>query len=308
MKCITSEQYKNAFFSPHETEVSSKIILSDPDDFALPKRAPNAHKYTFGRALVIGGSTGYSGAPVLAALACERSGAGVTTLFVPESIYSIAAVKCDGAVVAPAAADCRGCFSAEGIKDILTVLEKADACLIGPGIRTDDNPSAVVREVVKNSPCPVIIDADAITVVGKYPEILESARVPVILTPHEGEFARISGDLQEGRLAAAEKFSKNHENTVLILKGCGTVIADGKVLYVNPTGNPGMAKGGSGDVLAGVLCALAAQGFDPVTAAKYAAYIHGLAGDIACREAGEYSVTPSDIIANIPDAIKSITK
>lgn len=190
----------------------------------------------------------------------------------------------------------------------MNALEKADACVIGPGIRTGSDAEKIVAEVVNNSPCPVIIDADALTVCGRDSHLLDACKSKIILTPHEGEFTRIGGDLSRGRLAGAEEYVKKHKNAVLVLKGFGSIVADGENLYVNPTGNPGMAKGGSGDVLCGMMCALIAQKYDPVFSAKCAVYLHGLAGDMACAEKGEYSIIPSDIIDKIPFAFIGITE
>ena len=307
MKRISAEEYGRLFFSSHETgSISAELYLTESDDLVLPHRDPAAHKYSFGRALIIAGSKGFSGAAVLAANACERSGAGVTTLMVPESIYTIAASKCDGTVVAPMPADGDGCFSSDHIDEVLRSLEKADACALGPGIRTGTGAEKLVANVIENSRCPVVLDADAITICGRYPELIDACESPVILTPHEGEFVRIGGDLSRVRLYGAEKFVEEHPGTILILKGCGTVVAAGEKLYVNPSGNPGMAKGGSGDVLCGILCALLAQGFDPVFSTRFAAYLHGAAGDSARDEKGEYSVIPSDIIDNVPGVLKTL--
>lgn len=279
-----------------------------PEDISLPKRDPSGHKYTFGRAFIFAGSRGYTGACSLAANACERSGAGLTTLMVPESIYGIAAVKCDGSVVSPLPADTAGAFSVDAADQALSVLKKADACLIGPGMRTNAGSRALLEAVIKNARCPLVLDADALGICAIRPDLLASCSVPVIITPHEGEFKRLGGDLRDGRQKAAEDFVRDHPNTILILKGAGTLVCRRGETSINPTGSAALAKGGSGDVLAGMLCAFLAQGFEAYTAAKYAAYLHGLAGDIAAEDTGEYSLTPSDIIAAIPKAFKAFIK
>ena len=152
----------------------------------------------------------------------------------------------------------------------------------------------------------VVLDADALTLCGRDPELLKLCRGPLILTPHEGEFQRLGGNLSSGRLAGALNFTAKHETTILLLKGHGTLICRGREVSVNPSGSPAMAKGGSGDVLCGVLAALLAQGFEPFFAARCAAYLHGLAGDLACEALGEYCVTPSDLIRRLPGAFRAV--
>ena len=152
----------------------------------------------------------------------------------------------------------------------------------------------------------MVLDADALTVCGMYPELLDSCKAPMILTPHEGEFRRLGGDLAEGRLSGAMRYAAEHRNVILVLKGFGTLICAGDEVTANPTGSAAMAKGGSGDVLCGILCALLAQGFDPLFSARTAVYLHGLAGDLACHELVEYSVTPSDLIRFLPEAFRAL--
>ncbi len=280
--------------------------LAERSDYALPGRKNVSHKYSYGRALILAGSTGFSGAPVLAANACERSGAGLTHLAVPESIYSIAASRVDGAVVTPLPADETGAMSAKALDRILPLLRRADACVIGPGLGTGKEAGEVVLNVIRSAECPLVLDADALTVCGRNMKLLEEARVPLILTPHEGEFKRIGGDLTAGRLSAVRKFCARFPDVILVLKGYGTLVARGESIAVNPTGGPAMAKGGSGDVLCGILCALLAQGFEPLFSARCGVFLHGLSGDLACRDLGEYSVTPSDLIGHLPEAFTAL--
>lgn len=282
-----------------------EIRLSLIEKPALPARKPVSHKYSYGRALIIGGSTGYSGAPVLAANACERSGAGLTHLMVPESIYTIAAAKCDGAVVTPLRANANGAVSRGSLETVLAALKTADACAIGPGLGHDEDAEFLVENVVRSASCPLILDADAITIAGRNPELIRSAGVPFILTPHEGEFCRLGGNLANGRLAGALAFSRKYPKAVLVLKGYGTLVVTGENASVNPTGGPAMAKGGSGDVLCGMICAFTAQGWEPVKAAEGGVYIHGAAGDLAAERFGDYSVTPSDLIRFLPEVLKA---
>ena len=241
--------------------VLEEITLSVIEKPVLPARKPVSHKYSYGRALIIGGSTGFSGAPALTANACERSGAGLTHLMVPESIYPIAAVKCDGAVVTPLPSGDDGRMAKEALDAILPVLEKADACAVGPGLGQNEAARRIVENVIKNAGCPLVLDADALTACGKNMDVLNGCQVPTVLTPHEGEFRRIGGDLSQGRLQGALAFSKEFRNAVLVLKGYGTLVCRDGEASVNLTGGPALAKGGSGDVLCGILCALLAQGF-----------------------------------------------
>ena len=285
---------------------SLRLLETEPADFALPKRARVSHKYSYGRALLIAGALGYAGAPVLAANACERSGAGLTHLMVPESIYPIAAARCDGAVVTPLQATAAGSISAEALPRILEVLGRVRACVIGPGLTPGADSKALVRAVLENAACPLILDADALTALQGETTLLDACRAPLLLTPHEGEFRRLGGELSGGRLAGALRFTEGHPGVTLILKGYGTLICRGDTVCVNPNGGPAMAKGGSGDVLCGILTALLAQGFAPDLAARCAVWLHGRAGDLAAAELGEYSLAPSDLICRLPRAFREL--
>ncbi|MBR0161217.1 MAG: NAD(P)H-hydrate dehydratase [Oscillospiraceae bacterium] len=307
MKTLSMEDYR-ARYPDRTGELPEDLRLLEiqPDGIRLPKRNPVSHKYSYGRALIIAGSTGYSGAPVLAANACERGGAGLTQLVVPESVYAIAASRCDGAVVTPVPASEAGGIRSEALRQILSLLGKAAACAIGPGLGINQDTRELTECVIREATCPLILDADALTVCGRHREWLSACRAPLILTPHEGEFRRLGGDLTKGRLAAARTFTAEFPQTILVLKGYGTLVCAGEEISVNPTGSPAMAKGGSGDVLTGLLCALLAQGFDLLFSARCAVYLHGLAGDLARAELGEYSVTPSDLIRFLPSAIQRL--
>ena len=309
MKRLSLEEYSakymdktdegTAGLDPREAEAS---------DYFLPQRSPLSHKYSYGRALLIAGAKGYSGAPVLTANACERSGAGLTHLMTPESVYTITAMRCDGAVVTPLPATQKGSISKAALPQILEQLQKANACAIGPGLGTGPDSKELVRSILLEASCPLVLDADALTVLAGDLTPLDAARAPLILTPHAGEFKRLGGDLTEGRLRGALRFTRRHANVILILKGYGTLICRGEEALVNPNGGPGMAKGGTGDVLCGILCALLAQGFDPWFAAGCAVWLHGCAGDFAVEELGEYSLAPSDLIRNLPKAFRVLCR
>lgn len=271
----------------------------------LPKRKPVSHKGDYGRLLIIAGSAGYTGAPWLAAEAAVRSGAGLVFLGVPESIYQITAVKCNEAMPFPLPCDMAGRINEHAAAEIMRRLDNCDVCLIGPGLGRSEEIKDIVAEIIRNARVPLILDADGINAVSENIDVLDMASRPVIVTPHEGEFKRLGGELSGDRIRAAAGLSAKR-GCITVLKGHRSVTAfpDGSV-YVNTTGNPGMAKGGSGDVLAGIISALVCQ--MPVREAVISAvYLHGRAGDICARKLGEYSMTPTDVISALPEAFKEI--
>lgn len=268
----------------------------------LPDRDPNAHKGNFGRLLLLCGSVGYTGAAALAARAAVRGGAGLVFLGVPQSIYAIEAMKLDEPIVFPLP-DEGGKLSPSALPEILHRLESADVCLLGPGIGLSDGVSQVVTEVLRAAKCPLILDADGITVAAAHMDILRERTAHTILTPHEGEFRRLGAEPEPNRIQAAMSMAQD-TSSIVLLKGHRTVITDGVTLYENHTGNPGMATGGSGDVLAGLLAALIGQGMAPLEAAACAAWIHGAAGDLCARELGQYGLTPSDMVLTLPRLLK----
>ena len=306
MRELSLSEYEERFCDRTESAAGARLFLSEAADFPLPKRKTQSHKYSYGRAVVIAGSTGFSGAPVLAANACEKSGAGLTHLLVPESIYLAAAIGCDGAVVTPLPATEAGCLSPAALPKICQALEKARACVIGPGLGTGEDSEALVLALLQEASCPLVLDADGLSVCAKHLDFLRAYPAPLILTPHEGEFRRLGGDLTGGRLSGVLAFLRECPNAILILKGYGTLVCRAGEVAVNPTGGPAMAKGGSGDVLCGILTALLAQGFDAWFAARCAVYLHGLAGDLAAEALGEYCLAPSDLIRYLPMSFRGI--
>ncbi len=276
-------------------------------DITLPRRQKITHKGDYGRDLIIAGSVGFSGAPVLAAKAASMTGAGLVSLGVPETIYRIAAVKCDEEMPFPLPCTADGGLSGLAVYAILEKLNKADACLLGPGLGQSQSVSEIVTAVLKNSRVPLILDADGINAVAGNIDILDEATCPVILTPHDGEFRRLGADLSGGsRLQEARRFAAAH-GCILVLKGHRTITAlpDGTV-YINTTGGPAMAKGGTGDVLAGMITSLIGQKFPLKDAVLAAVFLHGLAGDMCAGQYGDYSVTASSIIRMLPQAIMSV--
>lgn len=264
----------------------------------LPVRNVYSHKGNYGRILLICGSRGYTGAAALSAMGALRSGAGVAYLAVPESIYEIEATKLLEPVVIPLP-DQNGMLSAKAIENILSLLPKMDAVLIGPGIGQSEGILAVVKNVLEYSNCPVVLDADGINVLSKHKDILRDRTYPTILTPHDGEFCRLGGDIGKDRCAAAVSMALDL-GCILLLKGHRTIITDGNTVYVNHTGNPGMATGGSGDVLAGIIVSLIGQKVDPLLASACGAWLHGAAGDICAREIGQYGLLPQDMLNVLP--------
>ena len=268
----------------------------------LPERDPWGHKGDFGKILLLCGSRGYTGAAAMAAMGALRSGAGLVYLGVPECIYAIEAIKLTEPVVFPLP-DQDGMLSAVSVDSILELLPKMDAVLVGCGLGQSEDTYTVVKTILKEAECPVVLDADGINVLSGHMDILRGRKHPTILTPHDGEFCRIGGEIGTDRLASVAHFAKEW-NAIVLLKGHRTCISDGKTHYINFTGNPGMAVGGSGDVLAGIIVSLLGQGLDSLTAVACAAWLHGAAGDICASEIGQYGMLPSDMIQILPRLMK----
>lgn len=267
----------------------------------LPDRAADAHKGDFGKILLLCGSKGYTGAAYLAAMGALRSGAGLVFLGVPESIYAIEAIKLNEAIVFSLPEE-DGKLSADAVPAILERLTKMDAVLIGPGLGQSAGVFEVVKVVLEQAQCPVLLDADGINLIAAHKDIVRGRTAPTILTPHAGEFVRLGGNPEE-RTVAAEAMAKDL-GCILLLKGHHTVITDGGTTYINTTGNPGMAVGGSGDMLAGIVTALLGQGIAPLEAAVCGAWLHGAAGDICAAEIGQYGMLPTDMLNVLPRLLK----
>lgn len=278
-------------------ELNHESVLS-----ILPDRDPWGHKGTFGKVLLLCGSRGFTGAAYLAAMGALRTGAGLVFLGVPESIYQIEAVKLNEPVVFPLP-EVEGKLSRESIAEILNRLPSMDAVLIGCGLGQSEGTLAVVQAVLENAKCPVVLDADGINVLSVHKDILRGRVYPTILTPHDGEFARIGGVLTDNRMESAAELARDLHSIVL-LKGHKTCITDGVTSYVNTTGNPGMAVGGSGDVLAGMIVSLLGQEIAPLEAAACGAWLHGAAGDLCAAELGQYAMLPTDMLQKLPRLLK----
>lgn len=288
-------------------------------DVVLPHRDREAHKGVFGKVAILGGSVGLSGAPVLAAQAAVRTGSGLVCVLVPDLIWPLVAQKLTCAMPWPLPSDTsvngglgwvaagltRGAVSKEALKPALEKIGEMDAALIGPGMSRAPAASWVARELVKKVEGPLVVDADGINALSGHIDVLDSREGRLtVLTPHAREFIRLGEEIGE-RVGTARAFAMAHR-CILVLKGHRTVTAfpDGEC-FVNTTGNPGMATGGSGDVLAGMILSLLGQGIEPKKAVPWAVCLHGAAGDLAAEELGEYGMTPLDIIEKIPQTIKA---
>lgn len=273
----------------------------------LPKRVRESSKRDYGRLLILAGSRGYTGAPSFASRAAVRGGAGLVWLGVPESIYAVTAVKNDEAMPFPLPCDAQGRLTAEALPEVEARLERMSCLAIGPGLGRSAGVTEFVQGALAASRVPTVVDADALWALSRDMSSLEDAACPLVLTPHEGEFAMLGGLLDGDRVASARRFASRWGCT-LVLKGSGSVVAfpDGEC-YVNQTGNPGMARGGSGDVLTGLMAAMLCQ-LPFCDAVRAAVYLHGLAGDMAAGELGEYGMTPTDMIRLLPAALKTVTE
>ena len=268
----------------------------------LPDRKPDSHKGDYGKILLLCGSRGYTGAAALAAIGALRSGAGLVYLAVPESIYAIEACKLTEAIVLPLP-DEGGTIAMSALPEIRRLLPKMDAVLIGCGLGQSEGTRAVLETVLREFSGPVVVDADGINLLAKHMDILRERHASTILTPHAGEFVRIGGDNKADRVSETLRFAMKY-GCILLLKGHETVISDGKETYVNQTGNPGMAVGGSGDVLSGIIVSLLGQGIEPLKAAACGAWLHGKAGDICAEEIGQYGMLPTDLVEVLPRLLK----
>lgn len=263
----------------------------------LPVRKRDGHKGTFGKVHILAGSVGLTGAAALTAAAAVRTGSGLVSLSVPPEIWPVLAVKCQEAMPAPVAR----------FEILLENMNQCNGVLIGPGLGRSRKTDVRTCHLVERLQTPLVLDADGINAVAEHIDVLDTRRSRLtVLTPHDGEFLRLRQGKAIGpdREAAALAFARQH-GCVLVLKGHRTITAfpDGET-FENTTGNPGMAKGGSGDVLAGMILSLLGQGIPPKKAVPSAVWLHGAAGDLAAASFGEYGMTPSDLLQNIPAAIQ----
>lgn len=287
--------------------ISAEVATAAQVARFLPPRAPDTHKGTYGRVLLVGGSTWFSGAPRLMALGALRAGAGLVRLAVPASIYEPVASSVVEAMPL-GLPDHDGVLDAAALQTILDLAEDADVVAIGPGMTTRGDVAAIVQSVIRSCPRPVVLDADGINVLSARANLLREARAPVVLTPHPGELGRLLGvataEIQRGRIHAVRSAARI-TGAVTVLKGARTLVADSdERLVVIPTGNPGMATGGMGDVLTGTIAALIAQGLGPFDAAWVGAYLHGAAGDHVASSLGDRGLLAREVADALPVVVR----
>ena len=272
---------------------------------SLPQRSPDAHKGDFGRLLILAGCREMPGAAVLAARAALRGGAGLVTVAVPQGILGTVQAHLVEATFLPLEETRTGGVSRTARDALLDAAEKAGAFVAGPGLGVSKDSRALVYELIRRVACPLLLDADALNVLGEDLGGLRDRPGPAVLTPHPGEMARLFGTATKGIQAKRRDFAARcarRSGAVVVLKGFRTLVTDGEVCFENPTGNPGMATGGMGDVLSGFLGAFLARGLPPVEAAILGVFLHGFAGDLAAQKHGQESLIASDVIAALPEA------
>jgi NAD(P)H-hydrate epimerase len=272
---------------------------------ALPPRPAASNKGDFGRVLVAAGSRGMAGAAVLCATAALRGGAGLVRLAVPAEVLPQVAIANPCYLTAALPQDLDGRFALQAEEPLLALAQASTVLAVGPGLGRSPDLSALVASLLARVTAPLVLDADGLNAVLKQTDRLQQHRGPLVLTPHPGEFARLVGGdvptVQAFRQELAVCFALEYD-VVLVLKGHRTVVTNGRRVYLNTTGNPGMATGGTGDVLTGLIAALLGQGLEPFAAAQLGVYLHGLAGDLARDDLGEVSLIATDLIDYLPRA------
>ena len=276
---------------------------------ALLRKKLNVNKYDFGHVLVLAGSPSMLGAAALTALSAMRTGAGLVTLGIPKSLNSTAQKKISPAIMTfPLNETKNKTLSPKAFSQIKSRLKSFDAIALGPGLSRNTATRKFILQIIANFPTPLVIDADGLFALAGRGDVLLKTKSDKILTPHTGEMARLTGlskdFIEKNRKRVAVEFSKRYK-CLLLLKGHRTVVASpGGKIYMNTSGNPGMAKAGSGDVLTGIIAALLAQGSNAFDATKYGCYLQGRAGDLAAQKKGRASMIATDIIEEIPRAIR----
>ncbi|MBW3541649.1 MAG: NAD(P)H-hydrate dehydratase [Planctomycetes bacterium] len=282
---------------------------------APPVRPNDAHKGTFGRVLVVGGCRGMSGAVCLAGLGALRGGAGLVFLAVPEPILDIVASVEPSYLTIPLPCDAAGCLAHASVLRTLKMADEYSAVAVGPGLGPFDAGSDIVRRLYTEAHVPLVLDADGLNALSQMRDLLDripetdGRRAVRVLTPHPGEFGRLidrsAAEVQKDRENLATAFAREN-GVIVVLKGHRTLVTDGRCLYENHTGNHGMATGGTGDVLTGLMAALLAQGMPAFDAARLAVWLHGTAGDIAAEELSHPALIASDLPRYLPHAWKRL--
>ena len=282
----------------------------------INKRDPNSHKGSYGRVFIVAGSPGMTGAAYMCGKSALRSGAGLVTVGIPESLNPVMEVKLTCVMTLPLPETASGTISGAAKSKILDFADKCDVIVIGPGLSQQPETKALVIALIQEVNLPIILDADGLNAIQGELGLLENINQNIILTPHPGELARLmnrtSSEIQYNRKDVAKEFittinQNNNKEIILVLKGNKTVVINYNNIYINNTGNPGMASAGSGDVLSGIIGALIAQGFTAFTAAQLAVYIHGRAGDLAAKQKGEVSIIATDIIDCLSNVFIELT-
>ena len=275
----------------------------------LPSRRVDAHKGDCGRVLIIAGSVGMTGAAVMCADAAQKIGAGLVTLGAPESLNDILEVKLTEVMTKPLPETSERTIRDRALDTIMEIVPDMDAVAIGPGLSTHPSTVALIKQLILTVETPLVVDADALTGLAGSAGLLKKRPGPTVLTPHAGELGRLIGcsaaEVQADRLAVAARAASDWDVTV-ILKGARTIVAGTDCLYINPTGNPGMATAGTGDILAGILVGLMAQGLPPYPAGVLATYLHGRAGDIGAEAVTELALRATDLLDYLPTAIREL--
>lgn len=290
----------------------ARLLTAGYIEKALPKRKKDSNKGTYGRVYCLCGSLGMAGASYMSACAALRSGAGLVAAGVPRAIYLPIAAKAEEIMVYPLEETDSGTLSLSNLDFLIEESKKTKAMLIGCGLSQNAETAVLVRELVKAAECTLILDADGINALNGHIDLLRESTSEIILTPHPGEMSRLCGreiaEIQRSRLETARGFAVEYGVT-LVLKGANTVVAakDGRA-FINPTGNPGMAKGGSGDILAGMVSAFAAQRLAPEDAACCGVFIHGLAGDRCAQKLSQYGMVPTDILKEVPQIFREMSR
>lgn len=275
-------------------------------------RIPDAHKGTTGHVLVVSGSVGKTGAAAMTAMSAMRSGAGLVTLAIPESLNTVLETQVLEAMTCPLPETENGIVGESSFNKIMDLLSGKKCLVIGPGLGEAAETKKLVHRIIKESPVTIVIDADGLNNIAGSTEILKKAKAPLILTPHPGEMARLmdstAGSVQKDRITWAREFAEKF-NVHVVLKGARTIIAhpDGNI-FINPTGNPGMASGGMGDVLTGIIAGLVAQGYSPESATHAGVYLHGAAADTLAKKIGPFGYLATEVMNAIPSQIKLLVK
>ena len=283
-------------------DIAAAVNFDKVIDALNEKRDGDCNKGTFGTLCCVCGSYGMAGAAMMCGSAAVTAGAGLVKMLIPESIYPICASSLWENIFVVLPASSEGTLRADDIEQIVSQANASTAAVIGCGMKVTDDTKAICEALIKKCERPIILDADGLNCISSHTDILKERTAQTIITPHPGEMSRLCGttvkDIQQDRQGAAEDFAKEH-GCIVVLKGVGTVITDGSDTFINPTGNGSLAKGGSGDVLAGLIGALVCQGIKPLDAAAAGVYLHGFAADECVDKIAMSCVTARDIITAV---------